>query len=187
MKHRPILMSAPMVRAILDGLKTQTRRVVKLSDNVDWQIVDRWHVGEYAGYGIKGGHVPLNKHGGIATRAFDEHHIVCPYGAPGDRLWVRETWQDIGCEDRNEYIYLATVEDGHHPPTWRPSIHMPRWASRLTLEVVKVRVERLADISECDAKSEGYASSNEFLGAPWACSVGPNQWVWVVEFRRVDQ
>ena len=188
MKERPILFSGPMVRAILDGRKTQTRRVVKPQPVGRQRVIEGlahvtrgmnpaddgavWYVGDCISSGVE---------------------IRCPFGSPGDRLWVKETW----CRGRAFVFYRADC--GGDPPSeytddwnaplvdrWRPSIHMPRSASRLTLEVVSVRVERLADISEADAKAEGYASASEFLGAPWACSVGPNPWVWVVEFKRVE-
>lgn len=117
--ERPIIFSAPMVRAILAGTKTQTRRLATS---------------------------PLAK---------------C---RPGDRLWVRETWAGpilaVIDGDMGERILYRATEPGWtdhkgRPPTWRPSIHMPRWASRITLEVTAVKVERLQDISEPDAKAEG--------------------------------
>ena len=149
MKERPILFSAQMVRAILDGRKTQTRRVVKGIDETYRGVEDgkAWQMDECG----------------------DCHDVPCPYGVPGDRLWVRETWQygpDVtagmmaaGKMSRRHVVYAATVQDGHHPPSWRPSIHMPRWASRITLEVIGVRVERLQEISEADAKAEGIYSA----------------------------
>lgn len=143
-KERPILFSAPMIRALLDGSKTQTRRVVKgdLGDET------RLHVGMY--------------HPTITDRHGDEHPgpevfgawttdgqwaMKCPYGQPGDRLWVRETWQAVNGNDRARHIvthpapdpgwieYAATPRIDEPAPKWRPSIHMPRWASRITLEV----------------------------------------------------
>lgn len=149
MKERPILFSGPMVRAILEGRKTMTRRVVKgCPGSVVWnQIV-------------------LSRYGGWC----DEHgrRVTCPYGKPGDRLWVRETWmpdapQDgtwadvefYGCGMRplshiprkyrkaEHCLYRATYQKSLNG--WKPSIHMPRWASRITLEVVSVRVERLQE------------------------------------------
>lgn len=174
MKERPILFSGPMVRAILEGRKTQTRRRVKGVDDLYVGVEDGkvWQMDEYG----------------------DTHDVPCPFGVPGDRLWVRETW----CRGRAFVFYRADCPGEGKPSEytdewnapfvdrWHPSIHMPRSASRITLEVVSVRVERLADISDADAKAEGYASASEFLGAPWAVSVGPNPWVWVVEFKRVE-
>ncbi len=200
MTERPILFSGPMVRAILAGRKTQTRRVVKLNPRV--------------------------------SVSFSEHLLeqgvlpVCPYGVPGDRLWVRETfaWNDPEFEeqDREDAVgrpqdpdgrwcwYRAT--DGEIDGPWTPSIHMPRWASRLTLGVKAVRVERLQDINEDDAKAEGveaYASIGPDQRVPgpgfnrallrdqphrlpfadfWRSINGEdaweqNPWVWVVEFE----
>lgn len=129
MKERPILFSAPMVRAILGGTKTQTRRVCKgqreRSSSADFQIGR------------------------------------CPYGLPGDRLWVRESWSTHTCFDDVPPMHLTTrslhyFADGDcQTGRKRPSIHMPRWASRITLEVTGIRVERLNDISEEDAIAEG--------------------------------
>jgi hypothetical protein len=167
MKERPILFSGAMVRAILDGRKSQTR---------------------------------MNFH-------------RCPYGAVGDRLWVRETWAaslDSDGDMCKPFLYRATYDEAVYGQLkasfsdrateiwdvvgntgWRPSIHMPRWASRLTLEVTGVRVERVQDISEADAKAEGVKSAAEFC-ALWDEINGArgygwdaNPWVWVVEFKRV--
>ena len=154
MKERPILMSAPMVRAILADTKTQTRRVVKPASGYSWLDID-------AGTMINnGGH---KKH--ISD-------LRMPYGQPGDRLWVRETFMDLhgtGVEHRDEegnlqrYAYAANTRPGSYGDEcrkdfglkWRPSSHMPRAASRILLEVTAVRVERLHDISESDAMAEG--------------------------------
>ena len=177
MKERPILFNAPMVRAILANTKTQTRRVVKARD-LEWMDV----------------------HQGLREPDNAER---CPYGQPGDRLWVRETF---GHFERNEnfapgceVFYRADGESLAMEP-WRPSIHMPRHASRITLEIARVRVERLRDCNEVDAIAEG---------APWAACGAPqegshkagfaqlweqinghgsweaNPWVWVIEFRRL--
>lgn len=203
MKERPILFSAPMVRALLAGTKTQTRRVVK----------------------------PEPTHfnpAGVPRRAKPEGPstvITCPYGQPGDRLWVREThainphpselgltrdmipgtW-DSAVAAAGRVIYAADpgaeIElDGRQ---WRPSIHMPRAASRITLEITGVRVERLQDISEADAVAEGCQPQCEHdedrrhqYTARWAYEVlwdringrsswGANPWVWVVEFKREE-
>lgn len=145
MKDRPILFSAPMIRAILDGRKTQTRRVL-----------DAWC-----------DEPPAFVEDGVVT-AFDENHR--PYRWPktnaiGDRLWVREAWaplstlihNDPGAQalaDRGFYRADNSTVDGEIS-RWRPSIHMPRWASRITLPVTDVRVQRLQDISEADAIAEG--------------------------------
>ena len=195
MKERPILFSAPMVRAILAGTKTQTRRVVK----------DR-HIGQ----------IDTSKLPGPAGWS-----RPMPYGKPGYRLWVRETWQSHhnqngerldGLDDwkkhPRECFYRADESDPSTRPMsgrWRPSIHMPRWASRITLEVTGVRVERLQEISEADAIAEGVNVHPDHHGKPrtsiyspvqayrdlWESINGPgswdlNPWVWVVEFERVQ-
>lgn len=163
MKERPILFSAQMVLALLreTNPKTQTRRVVRLPQNVDG-MPDHWCPAPYGGYGEKGGFIPLNSLGGIATKAFHYHHVMCPYGQPGDRLWVRETWAPRVAGDmcKGGYWYAADPETALFKETWigfkwRPSIFMPRVASRITLEITGVRVERLQEISETDAIAEG--------------------------------
>lgn len=148
MSEKPILFSGEMVRAILAGRKTQTRRVVKQGP-----VLDSYNeIGSWDGPGDEG-----------------EYTLsLCPYGKPGDTLWVRETWY---CDDyrvqRGPYkevdgakemtVYRADDPTPYEAeqPTWRPSIHMPRWASRITLRVTDVRVERVQDISEEDAIAEG--------------------------------
>jgi hypothetical protein len=188
-KERPILFSAPMVCAILAGTKTQTRRVVKPRGLPCWSV-----------------------------QPADIPRILpfCPYGQPGDRLWVREAFGDCtkGADimagmhydpplyraDADSYGLLG--HDGLGPVyeeeiRWRPSIHMPRKFSRITLEVTDVRVERLQDISEADAKAEGCGPATAYphqyrdaYAALWEQINGPgswaaNPWVWVVEFKRV--
>lgn len=202
MKERPILFSAPMVRALLSGAKTQTRRLVK-PQPMDSGAPDHWR----------------------------DTTARCPYGAPGDRLWVRETWAPFdGDTNRNAApagvpaMYRADRSFMVEPGRWRPSIHMPRWASRIDLEVTAVRVERLQAITEEDAKAEGADSLTAsqalwkgsasqdgcaragYPDAPcntgdwtprdcfrllWGAINGPgswdtNPWVWVVEFKRVQ-
>lgn len=195
MKERPILFSAPMVRAILDGNKTQTRRTYKVRKHPD------------AGCEI------------AATELVREpQHVIdriCPYGQSGDRLWVREAWFDAGPFKRaplfagmpSRFAYRADgASIGCHK--WKPSIHMPRAASRILLEVTGVRVERLNDCSAEDAYAEGAAewaaeNAERLLGegmkyrniveaykALWeqingASSWDTNPWVWVIEFRRI--
>lgn len=147
-KERPILFSAPMVRAILEGRKTVTRRAVKGSGLV-W--LDNF----------------------LAEYVADPENNLCPYGNPGDRLWVRETFIDLrgtGVEHRPDpdgplqrYAYAADCRPGSHSDEarkdfglkYKPSIHMPRAACRILLEITDVRVERLQDISEDQAKAEG--------------------------------
>jgi hypothetical protein len=177
MKERPILFSAPMVRAILEGRKTQVRRVVKPQPTLQYpRRLER------AGEGLVGFawlDIPADRRD-LAGALMERRH--CPYGQPGDRLWVRETWNLAdkdrelidgesvgpeapykGCQGDRKItwvaVYKADFPNTRHPdlsePRWRPSIHMPRWASRITLEVTGVRVERVQAISEEDAKAEG--------------------------------
>jgi hypothetical protein len=141
-RERPILFSAPMIRAILDGRKTQTRRVVKP------QPVDEDEAGWYI-------QVPTADRRAPGLVFNDRKYIKCPYGQSGDRLWVRETWAHSDGLFCGPY-YKATARDFDQTSLhWRPSIHMPRWASRINLEIADVRVERLWDISEADVQAEG--------------------------------
>jgi len=199
-KERPILFSGPMVRAILDGRKTQTRRAVKFVqfDRSDTPGYD-WH--------FRGTAKGTKKSSLWQDMRHKEILRLCPYGQSGDRLWVRETH----CKYGSRYIYRADygthtpISDGIGGP-WKPSIHMPRVASRITLEIAGVRVERLNEISEIDAIAEGCGinSEGEFLNHVecgitrvqrfkelWQSINGPdswdaNPWVWVVEFKRVE-
>ena len=227
MKERFILFSREMVRALLDGRKTQTRRIVKLPHN---NPLGQWEPttigGENGGRTSDGKTVPLQ--GGIWHTRTGEC-LMSPYGQPGDRLWVREThvafgrWETrfSGKKGHDEWHFVdMTLDagfayrfDGADPdacrragaaPTWhkRPSIFMPRAASRITLENVGVRVERLQDISEADAQAEGvkrprkicdddpsthvdaYADLWDSLNAARGYGWDVNPWVWTVEFRR---
>lgn len=236
MKERPILFSGAMVRAILEG-KTQTRRIVKPQPQL----------GEYSACGHEG--TPWwawikNPGSNSAERAFywkdgDAANIdgECPYGQPGDRLWVKETWahyHTVNGVRRYDGRHFDEVSDGRagyradghstiadfrehvrmmsgcdleavviKGDRWRPSIHMPRWASRITLEMTGVRVERLHDISHSDAVAEGCPGRRSvdpdlgFTHTPreqyqslWEQINGPGSWeadpfVWVIEFKRV--
>ena len=202
-KERPILFSAPMVRAILEGRKTVTRRPVK----TDWIQSDR---------------APLNTAPGLFHFWCSGEH-VCPYGEPGQRLWVRETFMDLlgtGVEHRPDpngplqrYAYRADYPPGSHSDEarkdfglkWKPSIHMPRAACRILLEITDVRVERLQDISRAEIRAEGLQCPPELASddvSPnyrdwypaawkelWNSTGGDwdgNPWVWVVEFKRVQ-
>lgn len=197
MRERPILMSAPMVRAILAGTKTVTRRIVKPQPELntyDGPGAPRPDAPESHRY-----HWPSN----LAKSMVDVRDMgsIGPYGLKGDRLWVRETWGLLDTQpkdgpERATVFYRATDEtrrDLRHQ-LWRPSIFMPRWASRITLEVVSVRVERLHEIDDAEALREGVrggsltsdAEAFEQLWdkingerAPWSS----NPWVWRVEFR----
>lgn len=191
MTERPIIFSTPMVQAILEGRKTQTRRVIKPQlpdygrENVAGLItfVWRWH--------------PF-----IAPYQLVSY---CPYGQPGDTLWVRETFMEHHGESK--VWYRAGQSDqslallAEFGEKWRPSIFMPRWASRISLTITNVRVERVQEISEDDALAEG-AGGERYRGQgfddcihreayrtlwdkingkkyPWAS----NPWVWVIEFE----
>lgn len=214
MAEKPMLFSDPMVRALLGGTKTQTRRVVKPKEG---RIV-----------GPAGPGIAFDQCGTHLTT------VICPYGQPGDRLWVRETFARIDGQTRPwiETDYRATYKHGDRmgdtlgiKKRWTPSIHMPRHASRITLEVTGVRIELLQDISEADAAAEGIerlppprtgsvGGPNRFTlkgmgsgacaghvswNAPTATELyqrlwedinGPgswaaNPWVWVVEFKRL--
>ena len=153
MKERPILFSGPMVRAILSGTKTQTRRVLKPQPYFDNRGLLWWEWSRSAGS------ASIDPVG----QPSDEWLKHCPYGAPGDVLWVRETWAP---SDLAPVLYRADgpVRNGR----WRPSIHMPRWASRLSLRIKSVRVERLQDITEADAIAEGAHRMTCTQGLQWA-------------------
>lgn len=183
MKERPMLFSGPMVRAILAGNKTQTRRLVKPQPQC------------FIGSGLPGGWTPAVADG-EGMRA-----LKCPYGQPGDRLWVREAF----CDDWKQSHGIVYRADGGLDADmfdagckWRPSIHMPRLASRITLEIVGVRVKRLQDISEDDTVAEGIpegevspADAGRFAyRLLWESINGPgswdaNPWVWAIEFKRL--
>lgn len=221
MKERPILFSAEMVRAILEGSKTQTRRAVK--PQPFWG--ERQGL-QSAGWCFSSPKIALLSWPEDTFRKALQGH--CPYGQPGDHIWVRETWAPFyldgagGCKyeqyhnEANAVRYAATPEyivaypqraTGWRDVTplnvkhrWRPSIHMPRWASRITLEITSVRVERLHDISSYDAFEEGFPNNGgplstialEWYRDLWisingAESWATNPWVWVVEFKRVEK
>jgi hypothetical protein len=204
MKERPIIMSAPMVRAILDGRKTQTRRVVKGVRMFSAEYDARWNP-----HAIRpGGACPdsWTWWEGPAHGPSIYHQAACPYGRPGDRLWVREAWRAVWSSDaepprsfdaayRFWYEADAPLQDGYGK--LRSSIHMPRCASRITLEVTGVRVDRLQNISQGDSMAEGITHSTlndprveyrwlwEQINGPGSWSANP--WVWVIEFKRAAQ
>ncbi len=202
--EHPILFSAPMVRAILAGQKTVTRRLVKPQPPAGCDRVTLMPLSTEASW-----HNDASREKHPAPRKRDgDAWMRCPYGSPGDRLWVRETWRADDYDDAGT-IYVADLpaelfEEAGDLVKWRPSIHMPRNRSRLTLAVEEVRVERLHAIDEADAVREGLPprlpegtalSGNssarqrfEWLWdhingtrAPWAS----NPWVWRVQFRRL--
>lgn len=238
MRERPILFNDEMVRALLGGRKTQTRRVVKMPPSWDCIVYADWGNGWWP-YRSDDGESP----------SYDNNEIPmnCPYGRSGDRLWVRETWwqagdhvftypeDDEGVWSGSRRVHYAADGEPPNEPNrdypeglrngqfsaaephrlWRkrPSIHMPRWASRILLEVVSVRVERLKDISPADAEAEGLSKWPHKGGFAWGYEGGweaghssptgafsalwksigghdsweENPWVWVVEFKRIDQ
>ena len=197
---KPILFNSEMLRAVLDGRKTQTRRVIKNLDLItDWDDKDK-------------------SYGPFFQDEFGDSHETKsrnPYGKPGDELWVRETWQHW-FDDESKYIYKAAWPDGPIKSGWKPSIFMPRSACRLFLTIKDVRVERVQDITHDDASKEGvdpgcgecgnsalpdgcgcdnpmplhrdsfiylWNSINEKRGFGWDV----NPWVWVVEFEPLKE
>ena len=209
MKERGMIFNGEMVRAILDGRKTQTRRPIK------WKQTRFTEIGERE----DGSKWPWSED---AEHACDFWH-PCPFGAVGDRIWVRETFQgplfdydlmDSYCKDPTPFekpefcVYKA---DGVPAPEfydaddelhccWRPSIHMPRWASRILLEITGVRVERLKSISDRDALREGCSTADmksgdcvaDVFARLWASIYGDeswnsNPWVWVIDFKRIEE
>ena len=214
MKERPILFSAPMVRAILEGRKTQTRRLVNFVqfDRSDTPGYD-WH--------FRGTAKGTKKSSLWQDLRHDQLLGICLYGRSGDRLWVRETWQFCdydgpGGEPATCVVYRADGETEDKRRGWIPSTQMPRWASRITLEITDVRVERVQDISNDDCVAEGitaigkgvrlsdgsYAQAGRYESKAstvrqlfsdlWTETNGPgswslNPWVWVLEFKRVEK
>ncbi|EOY5362040.1 TPA: hypothetical protein MIQ47_00880 [Klebsiella pneumoniae] len=237
MKERGMIFNGEMVRAILDGRKTQTRRPIK------WKQTRFTEIGERE----DGSKWPWSED---AEHACDFWH-PCPFGAVGDRIWVRETWATLGnedgccidwegnlckgdersaariyrasCEQRpGDYGLWSIPDDAYWKPhtkehkfegAWRPSIHMPRWASRILLEITNVGVQRLQDISSGDAVREGICqlpasgrycvspgdqyfggasrSAKEVYSWLWSSIYGEeswkaNPWVWVIEFKRIE-
>ncbi|MEM8109355.1 hypothetical protein Q4S27_09335 [Morganella morganii subsp. sibonii] len=208
MKERGIIFNAEMVRAILDGRKTQTRRIVKsvpTTHNFHGWVMSSTCTKDEGKACWAIGDSPLLK---------DPIRLNCPLGKVGDRLWVRETWQCGLCTE-STFAYRAThkpsdLEEGWSEIIkWRPSSQMPRWASRILLEITSVRVERLQDISQADAIAEGAPPSHptidvvsreygfpdfsrSWFGQTWWHIYGKenwqaNPWVWVIEFRRVKK
>ncbi|MBH2953692.1 hypothetical protein I5L41_06185 [Serratia marcescens] len=208
MKERPVIFNGEMVRAILDGRKTQTRRVMKPQPEPCYRGGHWWpsnafktmlHIEEQMQNGQGGWK-------GLAGYA-------CPFGRVGDRMWVRETFMDLTgtCIEATTgkfegFAYRADTPTGSYGDEvrkeyglkWAPSLHMPRKACRILLEITAVRVERLNDISDGDAISEGCSISDmksgdcvaDVFARLWSSIYGvdswnANPWVWVIEFRRV--
>lgn len=221
MKERGMIFNSEMVRALLDGRKTQTRRIMKVQPEPSksrpgdfWfsskKLESMVHVSDL---------VPGNSPIADCHLFFQEH--CCQFGTVGDRIWVRETWAEAGASAPDLKLYRANYPA--HVPThyenvppaedvrWTPSIHMPRWASRILLEITDIRVEQLNDISEEDARAEGIVDGGCLnCGEPEPCGcVNPdpsatdafaylwqsiygqenwnaNPWVWVIEFKRIE-
>lgn len=162
MTERGMIFNAEMVRAILDGRKTQTRRIMKVQPEPSksrpgdfWfsskKLESMVHISDFAP-----GNSPIADY-----HLFIQEHC-CPFGAVGDRIWVRETWARYNIDQNShDLAYRATTPaDWPEGGRWRPSIHMPRWASRILLEITNVRIERLNAISPEDAESEGLECTN---------------------------
>lgn len=245
MKERGMIFNAEMVRAILDGRKTQTRRIMSVqpeSSEFGLRYITESSLAKEVGMYFWS----LSDACGMKARS---KPFACPYGKPGDRIWVRETWATLGnedgccvdwegnlckgdessaariyrasCEQRpGDYGLWSIPDDAYWKPhtkehkfegAWRPSIHMPRWASRILLEITDVRVERLNAISEEDARAEGIIDGGCLnCGDPEPCgcanpepdatdafaylwqsiygqeSWNANPWVWVISFERIE-
>lgn len=221
MAEHPILFSGGMIRAILDGRKTQTRRIVKPQPPAEYPFAacDPNGLCCWSTDGTDDGDCYPQ-----------ENPLRCPYGVRGDRLWVRETFlietwtrefgdipplpsdrpwkktQDPEGGDRWQWAHYASTDEkpelcdmDDNPAPWKPSIHMPRWASRITLEIVKVRVQRVRYITDSDAIEEGVSRANtsipgyarerfkalwDSLNAKRGYGWDLNPWVWVIEFTR---
>lgn len=200
MKERPIIFNSEMIRAILEDRKTQTRRPIKGNPINVVQFIGR-------------DNKPTDDYGFCQNyKRVINKHIKCPFGQVGDRLWVRES---IYNEDGSDWIYFdCCYVIGKNPPEWIdknahksciPSIHMPRWASRITLEITNIRVEQLQNISEDDAHAEGlnhsvwaedemsvpeYTTAKEKFKILWESIYGNKSWnlnpyVWVIEFKKI--
>jgi hypothetical protein len=193
MKERPILFSGPMVKAILGGSKTQTRRVAKpprgpIDPPKGWYLAHYQNSGEWSTWANE--------------TACGTLRIYNPHGKIGDRLWVKETFLNNALDGyKPVYFYRADDDDKPEDRNWRPSIFMPRSAARITLEITGVRVERLQEISEADAMAEGvdwkdyaglasktakklYAQLWDSINGkkhPWSS----NPWVWVISFAKL--
>lgn len=206
MKERPILFSGEMVKAILNGRKTQTRRVISPQppEGYKWTGWILSTTGSNSDVGKAQWNFGDTTMINLIRRP--SHKVRCLFGAIGDRLWVRETWYQITNKDfsKGQIIYRT---DGWEREDkgfmgWKPSIHMPRWASRITLEITGIRAERVQNISEDDCWHEGislarvptntvgyrdiYQELWDSLNAKRGYSWESNPWVWVIEFKRID-
>jgi hypothetical protein len=207
MKEHPILFSTEMVKAIIDGYKTMTRRAKGL-ELVNQRINESWRIGET--------NIAGRTWWEAAIDSSHSHRIDSPYGQVGDRLWVRETWNSAGGIGHGKQLFTPVIRykaDGYSKSCeggnsnspigidnkWRPSIFMPRWASRITLKITNIRVERLQDISLGDLSREGvqlkqFGFDNMYskfehlwntINAKRGYSWESNPWVWVIEFKKI--
>ncbi|AOF14948.1 TPA: hypothetical protein PXM11_004319 [Yersinia enterocolitica] len=198
MNEKPILFNSEMVNAILSGRKTQTRRIMRDQPEV---------IPPEDECGVPGYWIPYNA--GKTMVRNEMMTIACPLGMRGDQLWVREAFAAGLCTE-STLAYRAThktedLEEGWGETIkWTPSIHMPRWASRINLLITGVRVERLQDISDLDCCDEGYngpavTADNQWPSITWyerlwdsiygqkeGESWQANPWVWVIEFERME-
>ena len=209
-KERPILFRAEMVRAILEGRKTQTRRPVKQAVFPCGTQADAVYPARETGWvAWQGGWTPGLELAEFTKQRY-EHGFLCPYGQAGDRLWVRETWRPCQVPQHNDpsccYEYRASdyCKAGHlsalNRKRWNPSIFMPRDASRLTLEITGVSVERAYEIDEDDAKAEGVEPSKRNGRLSYAAGfidlwndihggkqkIAHDCYVWVIHFKVVQ-
>lgn len=216
MKHIPILFSTPMVQALLEGRKTQTRRVVKTADIIfapdKFTYIGNTNENQDIPHPAEGSNSKIWYQWRLKNNNSASWIDTCPYGQPGDILWVRESFNYGNIGNGMQPFYRADNERPHGYSTpWKPSIHMPKSACRLFLKVKSVRVERLQDISEEDAISEGIKPTGYFdfyenylsegytdlvpyesFKSLWQSINSPasweaNPWVWVVEFERVER
>lgn len=212
-KERPILLAAPMVRAILDGRKTLTRRLVKIRKERG-----EWEASTIGGAGVKHPDGTQAVEQACIWNTTTGTVLICPYGSLGDRLWVRETWHPESSKIDGSPAYKADVDYDTRDCKWKPSIHMPRSASRILLEITNVRVDKLQNISEDDAIAEGiqkfdihssdarmekstvygtdsktafgfnyvngYQNLWESIHGEYSWDLNP--WVWVVEFKVIE-
>ncbi|EMR3149118.1 TPA: hypothetical protein L7182_002641 [Klebsiella pneumoniae] len=204
--ERGMIFNGEMVRALLDGRKTQTRRIVKGTDGAV-KFCKEWNINGEEVFVVLGekDHTGMNPVLGV---------ISCPFGAVGDRIWVREAFRvhsratDVAtlvykASERNSWteqtrrVPVAVCNKPATPEKWTPSLHMPRWASRILLEITGVRVERLRSMSQDDARAEGVIAASGPMEAGlafrelWDSIYGEeswkaNPWVWVIEFKRVE-
>lgn len=214
MKEHPILFSGPMVRAILEGRKTQTRCVMKPQPELERMRTSNSQGHRWDSRSVE--HEIVNGEHYLGIPGASQGPFRCPYGAVGDRLWVRETWRRAD----GLTVYYKADEPENRGAGWKSSIHMPYRFSRLKLEIADIRVERLQDVGEADAKAEGIlfygdldpeqddyknyeyedkygddwgvVTARESFETLWqsinstrkGCAWSDNPWVWVIEFSR---